>query len=519
MINRRKTITALIAVAMCTSLLNTSIIPAVETNTNENTQVNANSSEEDKLDNSTIVANTSTSAEAGTSNELDKEDTSNSTNSENVSTSTTVGAVIVSTDTQMSLITNTPVSSLSDATVPSSINAQISSDYVTIQQTENGTIALDESLSDETTGYLKYIIKPNDGYEIKDLIVDGQSVGIHTYYEFKNLTESGHTISAVFKEIEKHGTGYIPEFVEIPYVYKPDANNNLPSEFGLDSATFEDQSYNTTTKEYISSVKNQGQLDTCWTFSSLGVFESSLLKENKITSQDTYDFSENHMRYALSSDGGNNLGFDRRNYAAGNFDMALAYLTRGQMNGVVNESDDKYPADTTSSEAKATRVLTDFSGQKVEDYYPSQVIRLGDLPLNATTDQKDTRRDQIKNIIMSYGAVTLSYYSDNSYYNIAADHSKASYYNPNVPTRSDTNYPQSNHGVSIVGWDDNYSKSNFKAGFQPDHDGAFLVKNSWGTSWGQNGYFYISYDDVNSCTGINAFKEIKSRDFFNNMYE
>ena len=63
--------------------------------------------------------------------------------------------------------------------------------------------------------------------------------------------------------------------------------------------------------------------------------------------------------------------------------------------------------------------------------------------------------------------------------------SGAQYYNGSYAT---------NHGVTLVGWDDTYSASNFDV--RPPGDGAWIIKNSWGTNAGVDGYFYISYYDT-----------------------
>ena len=56
-----------------------------------------------------------------------------------------------------------------------------------------------------------------------------------------------------------------------------------------------------------------------------------------------------------------------------------------------------------------------------------------------------------------------------------------------------------NHAVTIVGWDDTFPVSNFLEDHQPPGPGAWIVKNSWGTEWGDDGYFYLSYYDRTLC--------------------
>jgi C1A family cysteine protease len=52
-----------------------------------------------------------------------------------------------------------------------------------------------------------------------------------------------------------------------------------------------------------------------------------------------------------------------------------------------------------------------------------------------------------------------------------------------IPDKSREDY-LAGHAVAIVGWSDNH------------YGGAFRARNSWGASWGQNGYFWMPYEVI-----------------------
>lgn len=202
----------------------------------------------------------------------------------------------------------------------------------------------------------------------------------------------------------------------------------------------------------VSPVKNQGDGGNCWAFSTLAALESSILKATNVT----YDLSEDNMKNLMSfySSYGwametNDGGYDR---------MGIGYLT-GWL-GPVNESDDPYDGKSILSP-----LLTSF-------IHVQNIVFL--------TRDNYTDNNAIKKAVMEYGAVSTSLYWSGSYLK-----GKNYYYKSTEGA---------NHAVVIVGWDDDYDKSNFKN--TPKGNGAWIIKNSHGLSSGDDGYVYVSYYDT-----------------------
>ena len=244
-------------------------------------------------------------------------------------------------------------------------------------------------------------------------------------------------------------------------------------------------------------TKNEKKLLTCWAFAANAALEAFAIK-NKGMENNTktiFDLSEEHMRYALSTDGTekdgpNQYGFSRHNNKEGSIGMAAAYWTRQEMAGPVLEKDLPYKY------SEAVRPRADFQNKprkglvtdiKLYESYEEEKTINGEKVTVLTSPGLDSTRtymDEIKKDIKQYGAVYASYYHQGDRYN----EGKTSYYNSQK-------YGEG-HVVAIIGWDDNFSAAKFNpdsTGSKPAGNGAWLAKNSWGEEFGQKGYFWISY--------------------------
>ena len=210
-------------------------------------------------------------------------------------------------------------------------------------------------------------------------------------------------------------------------------------------------------------IKDQKSTNTCWAFAELESLETNLLLKDKTK---TYDFSEKHMNYATSRNFLNNqvntMGFNREVSEGGNWEMALAYLTNGL--GAINESQMPFTDDNNKIQ------LSEIQNKTVT----SQVFDTRAFPSHESNDAdieefKTTMKDYIK----KYGSIAAKIYGakfQTDYYNNSTG---AIYCDDKEQCKTD-------HGVSIIGWDDDFPVSSFNEKHKPKNKGAWIVKNTWG---------------------------------------
>ena len=205
----------------------------------------------------------------------------------------------------------------------------------------------------------------------------------------------------------------------------------------------------------MTSVKNQNSCGTCWLFGTLGAVESRCL----VVEDTTYDFSEQNI--ACCADPAWTYLVGNRCMGGGNSYISSDTLTK---KGTRLESCQPYNTSSINSEAcydncTSIKRLTGFR----------LVADNGTIMINET-----------KQAIYGYGAVSMGFKWDWGHYNSTTK----IYYWPNCTTAPD-------HMVCLAGWNDSVA--------WPDNSssGVWIVKNSWGTGFGDSGYFYLCYGSGN----------------------
>eukprot|EP00833_Pecoramyces_ruminatium_P006649 jgi/Orpsp1_1/1180681/evm.model.c7180000074309.1 len=340
-------------------------------------------------------------------------------------------------------------------------------------------------------------------------------------------------------------------------------NNLFPSKFDLRDVDG---------MNFISPVKDQSPWGTCWTFGSMGAAEASaqyeLWDEYGISPNDLLlDFSELQLGFfaytalqesetdypAQKGEGSYNISNENNLDMGGNRDIIITLLASGI--GPFDENQIPYINKSGNIIWKKVdengKFEKDEQGEEIYEIHPLnweapsnfKPIMMNDegedwtvdlkkrfnsklrlehaniLPCPVTLDDNDNYvfdekefkkgLNAIKQELNLGRAVEISFHADNS--NVDDLDDPPVYINENYAHYTFDSI-NANHVVTIVGYDDNYSASNFRQvdengnNIAPPGDGAFICKNSWGSKddvfykekeWGIDGtgYFYLSYYD------------------------
>jgi C1A family cysteine protease len=252
-------------------------------------------------------------------------------------------------------------------------------------------------------------------------------------------------------------------------------SGSLPSKFDLSDPNLDGDRSDSN----MTAITNQGSCGVCWAFAGYGALEGQL----KIDHGLTYDLSEDNLKHLNGYEWSNNDPC-----AGGNIGQIMAYLSRGD--GPISESDDPYD-DSASS---------DYVTDKKPVRYVDNVIQ---LPVRAMGDNTAT---YIKELLYAgkplYTSMLVGWGTAGESGDSVWEASTKSFYYVD----SDYSDVEINHAVVIVGWDDNYAAQG--------QTGAFIVRNSWGESWGSvtDGYFYVPYSDDSIARANLAYFDDKADD-------
>ncbi len=228
----------------------------------------------------------------------------------------------------------------------------------------------------------------------------------------------------------------------------------------------------------LTPVKNQGNLGLCWCFGSTATFESAVYKYTGLKES----YSEEAVRYIDSNEmsgflGNSNIGlYERNSEDAAHHIVSLSYLT--------NRNNPCYSNISWISPNRTNQIayqsISSLNTDKLSLFANSYAA-------NNIADVKYINFDfkNVKKNILEHGGVNIAFCANGDYVNLT----NGSFNNLKIEG-------ELIHSIEIIGWDDNYSKLNFSSNCIPQNDGAFLFKNSWGTGWGEDGYGWISYEDV-----------------------
>ena len=358
-----------------------------------------------------------------------------------------------------------------------------------LECTNLDNILIDKEISDEN---LKI-----ENFDINEDYQDDK------YVEYKNTQEYSEAYQRYLEtsEIQENKTGIIPDKYDVPMsaLY----TQSMEDEYNISTINEAEipQSFDLRDKINIK-VENQGNAGICYSFASLTAVETNLA----LVHNDYVDLSEVHQAALTYGYWGRFISQSDLYYSN---KIGPVYESEWPMEKILSSDKDenskilyKYFSGETITNNELNKVKKALQETKATKSVEKTVAMPSIYKSNVyTSDEIKTARKAFKTHIMKYGSLSAAIYSN-------AIVCKDNIYVSNTKETYDTD-----HLVSIIGWDDNFSKENFPISCRPENDGAYLVLNSWGADWGNDGCFWISYEDYwveNSLRGVVDVESIEN---------
>lgn len=317
------------------------------------------------------------------------------------------------------------------------------------------------------------------------MTAQGGTIDVSSYTQPEQSADSAYIGSYIPSSLDSDAPVYVSDIA----VYSQDT---VPSAYPEDVSSYK--------KEHPS--RDQNPYGTCWAFSSIGLEEFDLIAKGQRDS--SVDLSELQLIHFTFNSVIDPLGGTKGDYSkyynentrnsyldrGGNYEYAVKRLS--QWVGAVNESDVPY--------SDAENVYNNGLDDKYAYQYDTAHLQ------NAYRINIKEQPDVVKQQIMEHGAVGASY----THYYAGENHNNNSYYDMQGIVSSG-----GGHAVMIVGWDDDYSKDNFATTTKPSNNGAWLIRNSWGSYFD---YFWMSYETYSLADTVWVF-DMSADDGLDNNYQ
>ena len=315
----------------------------------------------------------------------------------------------------------------------------------------------------------------------------------HDWIEYMELTEEEKLLYEIIPEkfIYPHKKSQISSFK---------LRNNYPTYYNLND-------------EGLSTFPEaQGSLGICWAFAGLSSVETNMLKTGLIDINNYKNLSERQLDYvgvnsSYITEGYNPYSIPTRTYPGTGAYPNTAFVLMST--GVSPVTTEKFGEYNTLQDIKSLKEV--FKQDNVE-YVVDEYINYGSLQDYSTDEERESWVNDIKHHIMNYGSVSLNTIGTLAGYGGSCLY-KDSTNNYMINVRGECNPLDKNnlHAMAVIGWDDNYEYEYCRLEDETTNNltnctnivsgkGAFILKNSWGTTYP---YPYISYkSNVDGAYGV-----------------